>query len=251
MSETPTPIWSRQTLERLRDAGTVVVLTGAGMSAESGIPTFRDALTGHWSKFRPEELATPEAFAANPGRVWDWYEARRDGVRATAPHAGHRALAALETALPGLVVVTQNVDGFHQLAGSHRVIELHGNIMRSVCSRTHLEIPDPWLKEHTGHPPPSPHHPEGLARPDVVWFGEALPEDALEDAWRHAADADVLLTIGTSALVQPAASLPLVARSAGAWVVEVNPEPTPLSGRVDETLRGGARESLEALQRLL
>jgi NAD-dependent deacetylase len=243
--------WSIETLERLTHSRLTVVLTGAGMSAESGIPTFRDAMTGHWARYRPEDLATPEAFAADPGRVWDWYEARREGVRSTAPHAGHQALAELESVLAGLVVVTQNVDGFHHDAGSTRIIELHGNIMRSVCSKTRQVIPAPWLEEQGGNPPPSPHHPEGLARPDVVWFGEALPPGALEEAWSLAEQADVLLSIGTSSLVQPAASLPLVALEAGAWVVEVNPDPTPLSRQAHQVLRQTAGAALTGLQRAL
>ncbi len=251
VSETTLTDWDARTLERLRQARSVVVLTGAGMSAESGSPTFRDALTGHWAKYRPEELATPEAFAADPKRVWDWYESRRAGIRATAPHAGHRALARLEELLSGLVVITQNVDGFHQQAGSTDVIELHGNILRSVCSTTRREIDDSWLERHPERPPPSPHHGEGLARPDVVWFGEALPEAALARALQVAATADVFLSVGTSALVQPAASLPLVALDAGAWVVEVNPESTPLSAQVNESLRAGARESLGSLLKAL
>lgn len=251
MPESSAPEWREETLTRLRAARRVVALTGAGMSAESGIPTFRDALTGHWSRFRPEDLATPEAFAANPARVWRWYEARRAGIRATTHHAGHRALAELEDVLKGLVVVTQNVDGFHQEAGSSRVIELHGNIMRSVCSETGREIPPQWLAAQHAVPPPSPHHPRGLARPDVVWFGEALPAGALEQAWALAGEAEVLLSIGTSALVQPAASLPLVAREAGAWVIEINPDPTPLSGRVQEAVRGTAGAALAELQRSL
>lgn len=243
--------WDEETLAQLRSARRVVVLTGAGMSAESGIPTFRDALTGHWSRFRPEELATPEAFEADPERVWGWYEARREGLRAAAPHAGHRALARLESVLADLVIVTQNVDGFHQQAGSSRVIELHGNILRSVCSETRREISHRWLAAQEETPPRSPHHPRGLARPDVVWFGEALPAGALEEAWSLAGQADVLLSIGTSSLVQPAASLPLVALEAGAWVVEVNPDPTPLSRRVHRTVRGAAGACLTELQRAL
>lgn len=239
--------WPEALLEQLRAADTVVALTGAGMSAESGIPTFRDALTGHWARFRAEELATPEAFAANPGRVWDWYESRRAGVRAATPHAGHRALAALEAVLPGLKVVTQNVDGFHQLAGSTRVIELHGNILRSVCSVTGRIIPEEYFANNSGNPPPSPHHPDGLCRPDVVWFGESLPEAALEAAFELAANAGVFLSIGTSGLVHPAAALPLVARDHGACLVEINPSETPLTARADLWMPLTARGALSGL----
>jgi NAD-dependent deacetylase len=243
--------WPAEALDQLRRADSVVVLTGAGMSAESGIPTFRDALTGHWSRFRPEELATPEAFRANPRRVWDWYEERRAGVRATAPHDGHRALAELEAVLPSLVVVTQNVDGFHQLAGSTDVIELHGNILRSVCSETAQVIDEDWLAAREERPPPSPHHPQGLARPDVVWFGESLPADALERAWQLAETADVLLSIGTSTLVQPAASLPMLALERGATVIEINPDRTPLSEAADLHLASAAGPALCALRNAL
>ncbi len=239
--------WPEEALDRLRRADAVVALTGAGMSAESGIPTFRDALTGHWSRFRPEELATPEAFRSNPRRVWDWYEERRAGVRATAPHAGHHALAELESALNSLVVITQNVDGFHQQAGSTDVIELHGNILRSVCSETREVIDDGWLASQDERPPPSPHHPQGLARPDVVWFGESLPAEALERGWQLATTADVLLSIGTSTLVQPAASLPLLALERGAYVIEINPDRTPLSAQANLVVQRTAGVALPAL----
>jgi NAD-dependent deacetylase len=244
-------VWPAEALDRLREADSVVVLTGAGMSAESGIPTFREALTGHWSRFRPEELATPEAFQANPARVWEWYEERRASIRATAPHAGHLALAALESTLNSLVVVTQNVDGFHQLAGSTDVIELHGNILRSVCSETRAVIDDAWLATRKEQPPPSPHHPSGLARPDVVWFGESLPVDALERAWQLAQAADVLLSVGTSTLVQPAASLPLLALERGVYVIEINPGSTPLSHQAKLALSLSAGAALPALRRAL
>jgi NAD-dependent deacetylase len=239
--------WSAEALDRLRRADSVVVLTGAGMSAESGIATFRDALTGHWSRFRPDELATPEAFRANPTRVWDWYEERRAGIRATAPHAGHLALAGLESVLKSLVVVTQNVDGFHQLAGSTDVIELHGNILRSVCSKTRQVIDDGWLATRGERPPSSPHHPSGLARPDVVWFGESLPEDALNRAWQLSQAADVLLSVGTSTLVQPAATLPVLALEGGAYVIEINPDRTPLSDQAHLVVSQTAGAALSAL----
>ena len=239
--------WTTEALDRLRQAGSVLVLTGAGMSAESGIPTFRDALTGLWSRFRPEELATPEAFRANPRRVWDWYEERRAGVRATSPHAGHHALADLESMLQSIVVVTQNVDGFHRLAGSTDVIELHGNILRSVCSETRQVIDEDWLDTQNQRPPPSPHHPRGLARPDVVWFGESLPQAALQRAFQLAQAADVVMSIGTSTLVQPAASLPSLAREHGAYVIEINPNRTPLSDAADLHLSLPAGAALVAL----
>lgn len=235
--------------ERLATAPSVLVLTGAGMSAESGVPTFRDAQTGLWSKFRPEDLATPGAFARDPVTVWRWYAWRRERVNTVEPHAGHVALARLGARLGDrLALVTQNVDGLHQRAGSHGVIELHGNIVRTICSVTRLPIADDWLVAHApAEPPPSPHHPRGLARPDVVWFGEALPEAALDAAFAAAGRASLCLVVGTSALVQPAASLPLIAREAGAFVAEINPERTPLSALVDLTIAGTAREVLPRL----
>ena len=240
--------WTDQALEAVSNARKPLILTGAGMSAESGIPTFRDALTGYWARYDPEELATPEAFAANPALVWRWYEERRTGIRETAPHEGHFALAQLEARWPELVIATQNVDGFHQLAGSSDVIELHGNIMRSICSKTGKEIPPDYLERRAGEPPRSPHDQDGLARPAVVWFGEGLPEDALVRAWRLASETDLLLSIGTSSLVYPAASLPSTAQDAGATVIEINPNRTPLSPLANHCIRRGAGDALTTLR---
>ena len=234
---------------RIREAQSLLVLTGAGMSAESGVPTFRDAQTGLWSRFRPEDLATPEAFARDPKTVWNWYAWRRGKASEVHPHAGHAALAAMERRLgERFTLVTQNVDGLHQRAGSHRVIELHGNILRTICSVTRKPIDGNWLERHRGEePPPSPHHPRGLARPDVVWFGESLPEAALEAAWRAAERCDACLVVGTSSLVHPAAELPLLALAAGAYVVEINPERTPHSDKVSKRIAGTAAGVLPAL----
>jgi len=234
---------------RVRAATNLLVLTGAGMSAESGVPTFRDAQTGLWARFRPEDLATPEAFARDPKNVWNWYAWRRGMASSVAPHAGHRALAELERQLGAqCTLVTQNVDGLHQRAGSQRVIELHGNILRTICSITRQPIGEAWLAQHHGEEPPrSPHHPRGLARPDVVWFGESLPEAALAEASQAAGRCDLCLVVGTSSLVYPAAELPLVALAAGAWVVEINPERTPHSGRVSQRIEGTAARVLPAL----
>lgn len=234
-------------LARLGQASHVTVLTGAGMSAESGIPTFRDAQTGIWAKYRPEELATPEAFEANPARVWKWYEERRKAVREARPHAGHEALVALESLVPQLSIVTQNVDGLHQLAGSRRVIELHGNILRSKCHVSGRPIGAEWLADSPQEVPPSPYVPRGLARPDVVWFGEVLPQEELQAAMNAAATCDVCLSVGTTSLVQPAASLPLVALEHGAALIEINPQETPLSMHADQCLRGPASTMLTAL----
>ena len=231
-------------LEELLRARRVMVLTGAGMSAESGIPTFRDALTGLWSRYRPEELATPEAFQANPERVWRWYESRREAVRQARPHAGHQALVELAAMLASVSVVTQNVDGLHQLAGSKHVIELHGNIMRSKCSVTHRPISAEWLRDAEGEPPPSPYVKHGLARPDVVWFGEVLPQDAFDTAAGIAADCDFCFSVGTTSLVHPAAGLPLLALQNGAPLVEINPEETPLSDHAEQCIRAPASQAL-------
>lgn len=234
-------------LDHLATARSVLVLTGAGMSAESGIPTFRDALTGIWARHDPAELATPEAFAADPAKVWRWYEHRRAAVREAQPHDGHRALVELESLLPGLTIVTQNVDGLHQLAGSGRVVELHGNIMRSKCHLTLRPISQEWLADSAHTPPRSPYVKGGLARPDVVWFGEPLPSEALDTAMAAAARCDFCFSIGTTSLVQPAASLPMMALEHGAPVVEINPDETPLTPHVDQSIRGKASGALLTL----
>lgn len=234
-------------LARLDAARRVFVLTGAGMSAESGIPTFREAQTGMWSRYNPQELATPEAFAADPERVWRWYEHRRATVREARPHAGHNALVELESLLPGLTIATQNVDGLHQLAGSGNVLELHGSIMRSKCHLTLRPIGREWLEDSPHTPPRSPYVKDGLARPDVVWFGEVLPEDVLGAAMDAASRCDFCFSIGTTSLVQPAASLPLLALEHGAPVIEINPVETPLTPHTDQNLLGAASEALVTL----
>jgi NAD-dependent deacetylase len=231
---------------RLRHARQVLVLTGAGVSAESGIATFRDAQTGLWARYRAEDLATPEAFRRDPALVWRWYQSRRDTIASATPNLAHYALAALATRTH-LSLVTQNVDDLHQRAGSPDVICLHGSIMRSICSVTRLPIDAEWLTAHPGEPPPSPHHAEGLARPGVVWFGENLPQEALDRAEAAAAACDLVIAIGTSALVYPAAGLPELAQQHGAWFAEVNPQPTPLSRRANLVIRQPAGIALPAL----
>jgi NAD-dependent deacetylase len=226
----------------LRAARRVAVLTGAGVSAESGIPTFRDAQTGLWARYSPEELASPQAYARDPELVWQWYAWRLELCREAAPNAGHTALAALE-GVRSLTLVTQNVDGLHQTAGSQNVIELHGNIRRARCERcerTRDLEPNETL-------PPTCHACGSRMRPNVVWFGESLPRLALERAWQAFADCDVALIVGTSGRVQPAASLGEVARQSGATVIEVNPEATPLSARADVVLRGSSAVVLPRL----
>ncbi len=224
----------------------VVVLTGAGVSAESGIPTFRDASSGLWKRFDPESLATPEAFQRDPARVWEWYAHRRAMAAEASPNPAHRALAEWERRLDGCPVVTQNVDGLHQRAGSRDVIELHGSLLRSRCL-------DPRHPVEEGADavgvdlPPRCQTCGGPLRPDVVWFGEALPAGAYEAALAAVAEADFLLSVGTSSLVQPAASLPLEALERGVPVVEINIEPTPLTPVADWSLRGTAGEILPRL----
>lgn len=251
MSETGTPQLDESLLRRLRAARHVMVLTGAGMSAESGIPTFRDAQSGLWARYRPEELATPEAFTANPSRVWQWYEERRAKVRSAQPHAGHRALVELEELIAGVQIVTQNVDGLHQLAGSKQVFELHGNILRSKCSVTSRPISPEWLADDPRSPPRSPYARHGLARPDVVWFGEMLPREPLEQAMSAASRCEFCFSIGTTSLVHPAASLPLIALETGSALVEINPDETPLSLHADQCIRGTAAQVLPDLVRQL
>jgi NAD-dependent protein deacetylase/lipoamidase len=225
-------------LERtLRRARFVAALTGAGISAESGLGTFRDAQTGLWARFDPRELATPGAFARNPELVWDWYAWRRECVAAAQPNAGHLALAQLEGQVPEFLLVTQNVDGLHQRAGSRKLVELHGNIGRVKCSREGTVV-ERWNAKDGEVPRCA--GCGAFLRPDVVWFEEALPETALAAADDAARRCDVLLVIGTSAEVYPAAGLPMLAREHGAVLVEINPNPTALSAHVDYVLRGAS-----------
>jgi NAD-dependent protein deacetylase/lipoamidase len=232
----------------LAGARSVVASTGAGMSKESGIPTFRDAMEGLWARFDPQELATEQGFRRDPRRVWSWYAWRRRKVAEAKPHPGYHALVELEALVPSLVVVTQNVDGLHTDAGSRDVIELHGNIRRVKClDRGHSfagELPPSDADEED--PPPCPACGSPL-RPDVVWFGELLPERAVERAWRLAGECDVLLLVGTSGTVWPAAELPHVARRSGARVVEVNPISSELTPLADVFLQGAAGDVLPAL----
>ena len=229
----------------LRAARSLAVLTGAGVSAESGVPTFRDAQQGLWAQFDPRELATPGAFARNPKRVWDWYALRREMVGRAVPNAGHRALAALERRVPDFLLATQNVDGLHQRAGSERVVELHGNITRVRCSREGTVVTR-WKAGDEAAPPRCPRC-SAFLRPDVVWFEEMLPADALAAAEDAARRCDVLIVAGTSAEVYPANALPDAALRRGARVVEVNPNETPLSAYADDVLRGPSGVVLPAL----
>lgn len=236
-----------------KGATSVVVLTGAGMSAESGIPTFRDAQNGLWSRFDPEDLATARAYQNDKALVWGWYVWRMATVRAAQPHAGHRALAELADLKPALSVVTQNVDDLHERAGSKEVVHLHGSLFASrcfACGRAHEDVhipPDAAEKPSLHLMPPRCTHCGGYVRPGVVWFGERLPQLAWRKAERLVAGCDLLVAIGTSGLVFPAASLPGVAKQRGAKVVEINPTRTQLSDQADLSMRCTAGEALSRL----
>jgi NAD-dependent deacetylase len=239
MSEIPADL-----ITALQNAQHVVALTGAGISAESGVPTFRDAQTGLWACYQPEDLATPEAFARHPRLVWEWYAWRRELVTKAVPNPGHLALAALEARISDFCLITQNVDGLHRRAGSRNVIEIHGNIHRIKCAAAG-HITDSWSEE--GALPPRCPRCGAMLRPDVVWFGEILPEQPLREAHTAIARCQVFLCIGTSGLVQPAASLPLEALRHGAILVEVNPHRTPLTPHASFVFAGPAGEILPAL----
>lgn len=232
----------------LRAARSVAVLTGSGVSAESGVPTFRDAQTGLWARYEPQELATPEAFELDPRLVWEWYEWRRGLVRRASPNPGHLALAEIERRVPSFSIATQNVDGLHQRAGSENVLELHGSIMRSKCSVEGVQAEPRPDGESI---PPSCPGCGAFLRPDVVWFGEALQENVFAAASAAARNCDVFLSVGTSSLVYPAASLPSEAARSGAVLVEVNVDDTPKTLLMDYSLRGRAGEVLPALARSL
>lgn len=224
----------------------LAVLTGAGISAESGIPTFRAAQSGLWSQYDPMQLATEEGFRADPALVWRWYAWRRGLVAGAQPNAGHRALAAAQSRFGHLALITQNVDGLHARAGSAEPIELHGNIMRTVClDRCGFGEAAPQ-RLPSGEPPACPRCGAWL-RPDVVWFGEMLDPEVLQNAGAEAAQCDVMLVVGTSGLVYPAAGLPAGARRAGAPVITVNPEETELDGLAAVCIRGKAAEVLPRL----
>jgi NAD-dependent deacetylase len=217
----------------LRDARHVCILTGAGVSAESGVPTFRDAQDGLWAQYAPQDLATPDAFLINPALIWRWYRWRRELVNSAMPNSGHYAIASLSELVPQLTLVTQNVDNLHQRAGSRNVIEFHGNLFNDRCfADGSLHIADESLE--------IPVCPDcgGNLRPGVVWFGEAIPESALHESCSAATDCDVFLSIGTSSQVYPAAGLANLAKDNGATVVEINPEPTMLAADFDFAIAG-------------
>jgi NAD-dependent deacetylase len=224
--------------QRVARASSLVVLTGAGISKESGIPTFREAQDGLWARYDPMEMASERGFLRNPKLVWEWYEYRFGMVAAARPNPGHLAIAGLEALVAEVTVVTQNIDGLHQAGGSTRVLELHGSIRRYKClSGRHAGFAPEDFARQTEKPPRCPECGD-LLRPDVVWFGEYLPEQVLRDAFAASRTCDVMLVAGTSGVVQPAASLPYAARDAGATVIDVNPDADELSTMADFFLRG-------------
>ncbi|MDY6836391.1 MAG: NAD-dependent deacylase [Thermodesulfobacteriota bacterium] len=229
--------------ERLRASTSVLALTGAGISQESGVPTFR-GVDGLWKNFRAEDLATPEAFQRDPTTVWQWYDWRRSLIKPLAPNPGHYALAELEKSIEAFTLVTQNVDGLHRTAGSKNPIEMHGTLWRVRCLQCkkrfeNRDVPIQIL--------PKCKACGGLLRPDVVWFGEALDVDILHTISHRVEKAQVMLVVGTSGKVQPAASLGLLAKKAGAFVVEVNRSRTPQSPLFDISFEGRAGEILPEL----
>lgn len=238
----------QQAAEHIRHAKQITVLTGAGVSKESGIPTFRDALDGLWAQYDPTQLATPQAFQLNPKLVWDFYEFRRDLMRPAQPNPGHIALAELQRRYSSLRIITQNVDDLHERAGNTDVIRLHGNIARNKCffhcqgEPTVVDISQiEWDK--TSGPPPCPHCGRWV-RPDVVWFGEMLPPVAISRARELLQRTDVMLVVGTSGLVSPSAEMPGTARAHGAVIIEVNPDTSMISHIADLKLEGPSGEVL-------
>ncbi|MCS7000621.1 MAG: NAD-dependent deacylase [Candidatus Kapabacteria bacterium] len=235
-------------LERLATAERFAVLTGAGVSAESGIATFRDP-NGLWAQFRPEELASMEGFLANPTRVWQWYQYRRHVIESAQPNPAHIALAKLEQIVPTFTLITQNIDRLHQRAGSQRVLELHGNLEDHHCA----QCGRPYQGEISAEIAQPPRCPScgGLIRPSVVWFGELLPAGVLAEAEHAARTAEIFLVIGTSAEVYPAAGLPLIAWHHGAMLIEVNPTPTHLSSYAHAAIRQKAGVAMPHLVALI
>ena len=228
----------REVRARLATARAVTVLTGAGISADSGVPTFRGA-DGLWRNFRAEDLATPEAFARDPRLVWEWYNWRRELIATKKPNPAHYAVADLERRLERCWLITQNVDGLHRTAGSQKLSEIHGNIWKVRCTRCsrvdeNREVPIAIL--------PSCAACGGLLRPHIVWFGESLASEDLDRSYEALGRCEVLLIIGTSGIVYPAASFAPVAKAAGAFVVEINLDPTPHTELVDVSLQGRAKD---------
>jgi NAD-dependent deacetylase len=231
-------------IQTLRKAERVTVLTGAGISTESGPPAFHDPQDGLWSRFRPQDLANAAAFRKDPKLVWGWYAWRRRAAMAVEPNAGHIALARMEALVPKFVLITQNIDGLHARAGSRKLLELHGNLLRSKCLEENIVMEPAEGDEES---PPRCSRCGAPLRPDVVWFGEGLPDPALDAALEATTASEVFFAVGTSGAVNPAAELPLLAVQAGAMVVEISPEPTGMSAQVHVSLRGQAAAMLSRL----
>lgn len=236
-------MFSHKVMESFKRAKKVVVITGAGISAESGVPTFRGA-NGLWRRYRAEDLATPHAFQRNPQLVWEWYDWRRRLISDKEPNPGHAAIAAMETLFEEFLLITQNVDGLHRKAGSRKIIEIHGSLWRVRCMTEGRIFPN---NEVPLREIPPRCECGALLRPDVVWFGESLSEKDLADSYTALRECDCLMVVGTSAVVQPVASFPAVARNGGAFILEINVQPTPISGSVDESILGKSGEVLPRL----
>jgi NAD-dependent deacetylase len=230
--------------DRVARARSVTVLTGAGISADSGVPTFRGH-DGLWKNYRPEELASPDAFARDPQLVWEWYNWRRELIATKHPNAAHETLAYLEQRIEHFWLITQNVDGLHDLAGSKHLSEIHGNIWKVRCTQcssisVNRDLPLVF--------PPHCASCSGLLRPHIVWFGESLAPEDMERSYRALRTCDILLIIGTSGVVYPAASFAPIAKDGGALVVEFNLEPTPNSPFVDVSFQGHAKDLVPLLK---
>ncbi len=233
----------RQAADILARSQRLVVFSGAGVSKESGIATFREAQDALWGRYDPHQLATLQGFRRNPKLVWEWYEHRFGLLGDVTPNPGHLAIAALERYVPHVVVITQNIDNLHRAAGSSDVVELHGNWRFYRCLGGHKGFTRADFADQTDIPPQCPRCGDML-RPDVVWFGEMLPPEALERAFAESAACDAMLVVGTSGLVQPAASLPTYARRAGSPIIEVNPNRSAITPLADVFLQGPAGEML-------
>lgn len=241
-------MFSEKFIQKLKSAESVVFFTGAGISAESGVPTFRGD-NGLWKKFKPEELANFDAFLRNTELVWEWYKYRKQIIANVQPNPGHYAIVELEKIYKSFAVITQNVDNLHRRAGSKNIFELHGNIQHNYCIKCRKNFSDELIVS-------KPEIPKcdvcgGLIRPGVVWFGEMLPEDQWNGAEKATLAADVFFSVGTSGIVYPAASLPYIAKQNGAFIVEVNPEPTPITEIADEFLCGKSGEVLPKIVKLI
>jgi NAD-dependent deacetylase len=230
-------------VELLTPVQKLVVTTGAGMSKESGIPTFRDAPSALWANFNPEDLATPEGFRRDPRLVWNWYVERRNMIGQASPHPGHFAVAELEPMFDQFLVVTQNIDDLHRKAGSKNIVEVHGNVFRYKC----FDNGHPIEKLPTSTEVPPRCHCGAMIRPDVVWFGEMLDQDDMDIVFEGLSTCEAVLVVGTSGIVYPAAGFPQAAKNLGAAVVEVNPEETPITDVADVFVKSPAGEALPLL----